>query len=177
LRSVAVESGVYSLNVPVPGRVAALASDIAREVPEAHARARGEHTLGVKRLTDEQSTYGRIEAKVREAIAGQPAFEIRVFDLRYFEEAVTGSTPVIYLAVESPELRRLHLKLAEIFAPVEGIEGEGYTPHVTVARDGSVAAAERVTERDIEPIEWTVSELVFWDATRRTAVSTISLPA
>jgi hypothetical protein len=36
--------------------------------------------------------------------------------------------------------------------------------------------AKRVTG-DIEPIEWTVSELIFWDATHNQPISTVSLPA
>ncbi|WP_436933960.1 2'-5' RNA ligase family protein [Halovenus marina] len=169
---------MYSLNVPVPANVAALAGDIARELPGARERERGEHTLGVKRLGgDGVEEYNRLEARVRELLVGQPAFEIRITDLSYFPEAITGPTPVIYLAVESPELRRLHLRLAEVFDPIEGIEGEGYTPHVTVARGGSTERAKAVTDRDIDPIEWTVTELCFWDARHSETVSTVSLPA
>jgi len=170
---------VYSLNVPVPGGVAVLASDIARDLPDARPRYRGEHTLCVKRLdgTGEAAGYSHLEARTREALAGQPAFEVRVTAVEYFTEAVTGSTPVVYLAVESPELRRLHDRLTAVFPPVEGIEGDGYTPHVTVARGGSLAGAERATDRAVEPITWTVSELSFWDATHHQPVSTVSLPA
>lgn len=170
---------MYSLNVPVPAQVAALASDIARDLPEARARCRGEHTLCVKRLdgNGETAGYSHLEARAREALAGQPPFEVRVTALEYFTEAITGSTPVVYLAVESPELRRLHDRLAEVFQPVEGIEGAGYTPHVTVARGGSLAAAERIIDRTVEPITWTVSELSFWDASHHQPVSTVALPA
>jgi 2'-5' RNA ligase len=175
----AVRNGVYSLNVPVPGQVATLASDISRDLPAARARCRGEHTLCVKRLdrVDSETAYSRLEARAREALAGQPAFEVRVTGVAYFEEAVRGSTPVVYLAIESPELRRLHERLSTVFEPVETIEGEEYTPHVTVARGGSMAAARRAADRQVDPITWRVSELSFWDATRRQAVSTVSLPA
>lgn len=169
---------MYSLNVPVPGRVAALASDLSREVPRARGRPRGEHTLGVKRLTaDGDAPYSHLEARARELLDGQPPFEVRVTGLDLFAEAVTGPSPVVYLAVESPELHRLHDRLVGPFPPVEGIEGTGYTPHVTVARGGPLAAAERVTQRSIDPLSWTVSELLFWDAARSRSVSTVSLPA
>jgi len=169
---------VYSLNVPVPGQVAALASDIARELPAARARCRGEHTLCVKRLdgNGQEQAYSRLEARAREALAGQPAFEVRVAGVAYFEMAVKGTTPVVYLTVESPELRRLHERMAEVFEPVESIEGAEYTPHVTVARGGPLSAAQRATERQVDPITWTVTELFFWDAARHQAVSTVSLP-
>lgn len=170
---------MYSLNVPVPGRVAALASDIARELPEARARCRGNHTLCVKRLDGNgtEATYSRLEARAREVLAGQPAFEVRVTGIEYFRNAVKGSVPVVYLVVESPELRQLHERLATVFKPVETIEGTEYTPHVTVARGGSLAGAERVTDRSVEPMSWTVSELSFWDATCHQPVSTVSLRA
>jgi len=64
-----------------------------------------------------------------------------------------------------------------VFEPIEGIEGDGYTPHVTISRGGPQEAVERLTEREIEPIEWVVDELIFWDATRSQPVSSVSLPA
>lgn len=169
---------MYSLNVPVPGRVAKLAGEIARELPEAYQRARGEHTLGVKRLVPErEESYSRLEAKAREALAGQPPFECRITGIDYFADAPTGSSPVVHFAVESPELERLHGRLVEVFDPVEEIEGEGYTPHVTIARGGSHDRAKRVAAREIEPFVWTVDELLFWDGKRNQPVSTVSLPA
>ncbi|PSP27986.1 phosphoesterase [Halobacteriales archaeon QH_2_65_14] len=169
---------MYSLNVPVPGRVAALASDIARDLPEATPRTRGEHTLGVKRLVDGRNpSYDHLEAEVRELLAGQPAFDISVTSVEYFADAPRGTSPVVYLAVESPGLVRLHRDLAAAFDPVEDIEGEEYVPHVTIARGGSVEMARRAAERDVEPVTWTASELVFWDARYSQPVSTVSLPA
>ncbi len=168
---------MYSLNVPVPGEVAALASDIARELPAARARSRGEHSLCVKRLdgTGTDVGYSRLEARSREMLADQESFEVSVTGIGYFERPAVGSGPVVYLAVESPELRRLHERLAAVFPPVEGVEGPEYTPHVTVARGGSRRGAERVADRSVEPITWTVSELLFWDATCHQSVSTVSL--
>jgi len=177
LLTVGIETSVYSLNAPVPGQAAALASEIARDLPGARARARGEHTLGVKRLGD-RLTYNRLEALVREELAGQTPFDIQITHVDCFPEAPRGTSPVIYLAVESPGLVALHKRLAETFDPVsDEIEGEGYTPHVTVARGGSLETAQRVVEREIEPIEWTVSELIFWNAVRCQQVSSVSLPA
>jgi len=176
---------VYSINVAVPSAVGALASDLARDLPRAEPRPRDERTLVVKRLAGEADndghlvtqSYSHLEARAREALTGQPAFAARIDRVDYFAEAATGTSPVVYLAVESPELRRLHRELAAVFDPIDGIEGEDYIPHVTVARGGSHEAAERVAERDIDPIEWTVSELVFWDAERGLPVSRLSLPA
>lgn len=168
---------MYSLTVPVPGRVGARAGEIARELPSARARTRGEHTLGVKRLASSDAAYNRIEARAREVLAGQPAFEARIDDIGIFENPPVGTAPVVYFAVESPDLMQLHRHLTNEFGIVsDGVEGENYTPHVTIARGGLVDSARRLTG-EIDPIEWTVSELQFWDAKHSQSVSTVSLPA
>ncbi|WP_226022438.1 2'-5' RNA ligase family protein [Halomicrobium salinisoli] len=165
---------MYSLNVPVPGRVAALAADLARELPGAYDRRRGEHTLVVKRLGDD-APPAVLEARARELLADRPPFAVRVDGIDMFEEATTGSSPVIYLSVESPGLFDLHEYLCEYFDPLPEIEGDDYTPHVTLARDCEMAAAERLCERDVEPIEWVVDELSFLDAERSNEVGRVAL--
>ena len=169
---------MYSLNVPVPTRVASAASEVARELPQARIRNRGEHTLGVKRLASDQGAqYSRIEARTRELLAGQPPFEAQISEIGVFENPPVGTAPVVHFVVESPELRALHDRLVEQFGIVDGeIEGENYSPHVTIARGGSIEMAERVAG-DIEPVNWSVTELIFWDATHDQSVSTVSLPA
>lgn len=169
---------MYSLNAAFPSSVPALAGDLAMDLPRARARPRGEHTLVVKRLgSGDHAAYARLEAQARDAVRGTAPFEVRVTGIEQFETAVTGPSPVVYLAVESPGLRALHERLCEAFDAVEGLEGDAYTPHVTIARGGDPAAADRLVERDIEPIEWTVEELVFHDAERGQPVSRLSLPA
>ncbi len=165
---------MYSLNVPVPGQVAALAADLARELPGAYDRRRGEHTLVVKRLGDGDPP-AVLEARARELLADRPPFAVRIDGIDMFEEATTGSSPVIYLSVESPGLFDLHEYLCEYFDPIPRIEGEDYTPHVTLARDCEMAAAERLCERDVEPIEWVVDELSFLDAERSNEVGRVAL--
>ncbi|MFC7133096.1 MULTISPECIES: 2'-5' RNA ligase family protein [Salinibaculum] len=169
---------MYSLNVPVPSEVSALAADLARDLPGARARTRGEHTLVAKRLgTGDRAAFQRLSARARDALTGAPAFAARVSGVDYFADPATGAAPVVYLAVESPGLRDFHERLCEQFDPVDGIEGDDYAPHVTIARGGSVDAAERLAVRDVDPVEWTVSELVFWDAERSQPAGTVSLPA
>ncbi|MFB6164253.1 MAG: 2'-5' RNA ligase family protein [Haloarculaceae archaeon] len=170
---------MYSLNAPVPSAVAALASDVAADLPAARERPRGSHTLGVKRLgTGDHERYARLEARAREALAGAPAVAARVADVAVFEDAPIGSAPVVYLAVESPGLIGIHERLCEAFDPIDGIEGDDYTPHVTIARGGSLEAARAVADAaSLEPIEWTIDELVFWDAEREQSISRIALPA
>ena len=169
---------MYSINVPLPSAVTSLAAELAAELPLAQRRGRGEHTLVAKRLGDgDHATYARLEARGRETLRGQPTFEAKVSGVERFETAVTGPSPVVYLAVESPGLVALHERLCERFDPVEEMEGEAYVPHVTVARGGDRDAAARLAERDIEPVRWTVDELTFYDADRNQPVSRVSLPA
>ena len=169
---------MYSLNVPLPSAVTSLAGRLARDLPRARARPRGEHTLVVKRLGDgDHAAYARLEARAREALRGTAPFEVRVTGVEQFETAATGPSPVVYLAVESPGLRALHERLCEAFDAFDGMEGDDYVPHVTIARGGEPAAAERLLKRDIEPAEWAVDKLTFFDAERGQSVSRVSLPA
>lgn len=71
----------------------------------------------------------------------------------------------------------LHDRLCEEFEPIEGIEGEAYVPHVTIARGGERAAARRLAERSIDPLSWPVEELVCFDSERGQPASRLSLPA
>jgi hypothetical protein len=169
---------VYSLNVALPSSVTALAGRLARDLPGARARSRGEHTLVVKRLGDgDHAAYARLEARARDAVRGTAPFELRITGIDWFETAVTGPSPVVYLIVKSPQLRALHERLCGAFETIEAMEGDDYVPHVTIARGGDPATARRLVEREIEPITWAVEELVFFDAERGQSVSRVSLPA
>lgn len=164
---------MYSLNVPVPGKVGARAADLAREVPGASRRVRGERTLVCKRLGDGREHD--LAARLREALAGTPTFEARVHAVDLFESPPTGQGPVVYLAVRSPPLRRLHERLCEHFEPVPGFEGDGYTPHVTAARGGALGTA-RAISGPIDPIDWTVSAVELYDPRTHEPVRRFSLP-
>jgi len=169
---------VYSLNVPVPTAVARLAGELARELPGARARARGEHSLLLKRLgPGDGGAIDHLVERARTAIAGTEPFAVRVDGVDYFAEPETGTGPVVYLTVESPPLVALHRRLCDAFDPVAHLEGEAYVPHVTIARGGEVAAAERLAGRSIEPRSFEVTELVVWDAERSLPTTRLSLPA
>jgi len=168
---------VYSLNVPVPGRVAALAHDLGVRLSAADVRQRGEHTLVCKRLgSGDGPTYHELEARVRDVLRGEPPFEVRVAGLDVFTDVPNGEGPVVYLSVESPALVTLHERLCAVFDPVDEIEGDDYVPHVTVARGGSVDRAADLRDTPVDSVEWTVERLEFWDAEHSQSVSTVSLP-
>ncbi|UPV75595.1 2'-5' RNA ligase family protein [Halorussus limi] len=171
---------MYSLNVPVPGEVERLAEDLRPALLDFDT-IRERHTLLCKRLGDAPpGGVARLREQVRTALAGAPAFEARVTGIDCFEHPPLGEGPVVYLAVESPGLRRVHDRLLDEFSAVEEFEGDDYVPHVTLARGGGVAseqAARRLAERDVESVTWTVNRLALWDATYEEEVAAFSLPA
>lgn len=159
---------MYSLNVPVPPAVARLARGLASERFDATPRDR--HTLVVKRLGD--GDPHSLAHQLRDALAGTPPFAIRLTGVEAFDTPTTGRGPVVYLAVESSALVELHRTLCERFDPVEGIEGDEYVPHVTVARGGDAGG---LVGRSVE-FEWTADALVLWSARYDEPVERISLP-
>lgn len=184
---------MYSLNVSVPGEAKRLASELFPRLL-AFDRVREEHTLLVKRFgpdrfgsvrknrgTDHEGggqELTMLRKRVRPVLDDTPAFEARVTGIDYFEEPTRGPGPVLYFAIESPGLHRVHRRLVTEFGAIQGLEGEEYTPHVTLARGGSVGEARQLaSDTAIEPIEWVVSELRFWDPRYRETVGRVSLPA
>jgi 2'-5' RNA ligase len=165
---------VYSLNALVPGRVDRLAEEL-RPALAAFDRQRERRSIVVKRLGEGRAAT--VAERLRVALAGTPAVEVRITGIDYFEIPTSGPGPVVFLDVESPGLHRVHRSLGEAFPFVEGLEGDEYRPHVTLARGGDLEAARRLADREVEPIEWTISELQLWDARWDEVVRRISLPA
>ncbi|PSQ10422.1 phosphoesterase [Halobacteriales archaeon QS_5_70_15] len=167
----------YSLNAPVPARVARLAAGLAGELRTADVRTK--HSMVVKRLPADAGRAGggpnvrAFAARAREVLDGFGPFAARVTGVESFDRPTSGTGPVVYLAVESPGLREAHRRLCGAFEPLPGLEGGDYVPHVTVARRGD---ARRLVGREGDPVEWTVERLVVWDAHRRLEVETVSLP-
>lgn len=164
---------MYSLNAAVPGRVRRIAGELAPQLA-AFGDVREDHSICVKRLGDDE-LYKTLAERVRTVLADAPAFEVAVTEIDYFEAPASGTAPVVYLAVESPGLEAVHETLVEAFGALPGIEGEAYVPHVTLARDGDLVDAERLAEREIEPVTWTVSELQFTDALHDHPIGSIDL--
>jgi 2'-5' RNA ligase len=164
---------VYSLNVPVPGRVKRLAAELHPRLT-GFARVRERHSLVCKRF--ESGEANRLYKRVRRTLAGAPAVEAHIASIESFETPVRGPGPVVYLAVSSPGLLALHERLVEVFGAIPELEGKEYVPHVTLARGGSPELADALCALDIDPIEWTVSELIFYDFVHDERIHTIPLP-
>ncbi|WP_224333318.1 2'-5' RNA ligase family protein [Haloprofundus halobius] len=162
----------YSLNVPVPGAVERLATDLYPRLTR-FEEVRERHTLVVKRF--ENRSYDRLRETVRTPLATEPAFEARVAGIDTFERPTRGDGPVVYLAVDSSGLLALHERLVDRFGAIEGLEGDEYVPHVTLARGGSQAAVDALRNAEFDPVTWTVSELDIWSAEYREVAGTIPL--
>lgn len=172
------------MNVPVPSVVRRLAASLEPAL-SGFESVRDRHTLVVKRLDGRDlNDRHRIRERLRPALDGVAPFDLRVAGVDAFESPPLGEGPVVYLAVEAvdgsgspaaPErpaaagdaLANVHGRLVREFGAVDGLEGDDYVPHVTLARgwDGRgdpTAAVERLRERDLSPVGWTVDELGIW---------------
>lgn len=171
--------GVFSLNVPVPGEVRRVADELHPDLVR-FDRIRDRHTLLAKRfdtgLDDDAGSLSRLRERLRPLLrehgrAGDGSaggLDLRVTGLDYFERPTRGPGPVVYLAIESPDLHALHRRLCAAFGAVAGMEDAEYVPHVTLARGGQVAdAADLVRRQSVEPIEWTAGELRIHDSRYR----------
>ncbi|MCF2208213.1 2'-5' RNA ligase family protein [Halobacterium salinarum] len=175
---------MYSVNAPVPPAVNEIAADLRPALTEFdRVRQRHEQTLLVKRVP----ANTRKEAlaawqTAQDALQGAPAAQARISEIDTFQNPPNGSSPVVYLAVESPGIHHLHDRLCDPFDPVPVMEGgDDYDPHVTLARDADGFRGQRAVDaidgRAVGPVTWTIDELSLYDATVGEPVDTVSLPA
>ena len=162
---------MYSLNAPVPSAVEALARRLQADLPD-DCRPRDRLTLVGKRVGEGETDHRKLAARCREALAGERACAARVGALDAFD---AGGGPVVFLRVESPGLVALHRRLCRTFDPVPDVEGDDYVPHVTLGRGGDPGAVRRFCEREVDAVEWTVSELLLWSNRWREPVATLPL--
>lgn len=162
-----------SLNVPVPGAVRGEIEALRPRLADFET-VRETPTFVLKRFDGDRSAHA-IESDVRLAVADTGPFEVRLAGLETFEDPVAGPGPVLYLAIEGQRLRRLHRRLVDRFGAVDGLEGEEYVPHITVARGGDVDGLAELTEVSVEPIAWTVAELWLWDPRHEERLGRIDL--
>ncbi len=167
---------VFSLNVPVPPAISR-ELESRRPLLAGAANVRDRRTLVVKRLpASDWDEFVAVEREVRRALADWPRFGVATAGLGCFRSPPAGSAPVVYLAIESPGLQRLHEHLVDILEMVPGIEGPDYVPHITLARgDGALTVLEQLREIGIADHEWEVDRLTFWNSRRQASIGDLHL--
>ncbi|MDZ5810679.1 2'-5' RNA ligase family protein [Halorubrum sp. AD140] len=177
---------MFSLNVPIPPAIGDVAADLHPKL-SGFDRVRDRHTLVCKRFGEadvsDEATSSRSEAlatlreDLRPRLARTDPFEVAVTGVDVFDAPAAGSRPVVYLAVESDGLVRLHRRLCAAYGAIEGIEGDAYVPHVTVARGGSPepGVVADLVAAAFDPIRWRVHALEVYDPEFREVVATLEL--
>ncbi|OSP05091.1 phosphoesterase [Halorubrum ezzemoulense DSM 17463] len=198
---------MFSLNVPLPSAIDRLAGDLHPKltgfdrVRERHTLVckrfgvenvrrgerdggdeRGEGEGGEERGGDKpvpprQEALDRLRERLRRPLAPADPFEVAVTGIDVFDAPRSGSRPIVYLTVESDGLVRLHHRLCAAFGTVEGIEGDAYVPHVTLARGGDPepGAVADLVETEFDPVRWRVHALDAWDPEYREVAATVDL--
>ena len=198
---------MFSLNVPLPPAVDRLAEqlrpDLGRFDRIRERRTRVCKRLGVDVLSDphrppeKDTALSELRSELRPLVRGTGPFPVEITGIDAFEKPTAGPGPVVYLAVESDPLVRLHWRLVRAFGAIEELEGEAYVPHVTLARgleNRSNEFGNRANEfgrqsgpgleRELErlrsaageiDVEWQVDELELWDPEFRESAGKIRL--
>ena len=189
---------MFSLNVPVPPVVDRLAADLHPKL-SGFDRVRDRHTLVCKRLGVEDvpdrvaggdavsegvgpsppkpDALAALREDLRPLLSGTDPFDVAVTGIDVFDAPASGSRPVVFLAVESDGLGRLHHRLCAAYGAVEGIEGDDFAPHVTLARGGNppLGVAADLVSAEIEPIRWRVHAMEVYDPEFREVAASIDL--
>jgi len=114
---------------------------------------------------------------LRPLLAGTDPFPVAVTGIDVFDAPASGSGPVLYLTVESDALVRLHRRLCAAYGAIEGIEGDEYVAHVTVARGGDPepGVVADLVAAEFDPIRWRVHALDLYDPEFREVAASIDL--
>jgi hypothetical protein len=198
---------VFSLNVPLPPAVDDLATDLHPKLSGFdHVRDRHTlvcKRLGVEDVPDrvgedvpdrvgedapdrvgeadprppKPDALAALREDLRPLLAGTDPFDVAVTGVGAFDVPASGSRPVVYLAVESDALVRLHRRLCAAYGAVEGIEGDAFVPHVTLARGGNPepGAVADLVDAEFDPIRWRVHALDVYDPEFREVAASIDL--
>jgi len=191
---------VFSLNVPLPPAVDGIGNQLA-ERPTSLGRLRTRHTLVCKRFADgdvpdpaelpdvadaasidtpsppREAALERLCATLRAHLASTDPFDLALTGVDAFETPASGAGSVVYLVVESPPLVRLHRRLCAAFGAADGVEGDAYVPHVTLARGTDPPAVRDALDTDLEatPVRWRADALTVYDAQFREVAATLAL--
>lgn len=190
---------MFSLNVPLPSAVDRLADDLhpklsgfdrvrdrrtlvckrfgAADVPDRVDDGSGNPAPGGGPTPPKPDALATLRDDLRPLLAGTGPFDVAVTGVDAFDAPASGSRPVIYLGVESDGLVRLHHRLCAAYGAIEGIEGDAYVPHVTLARGGDPepGVVADLVDAEYGPIRWRVHALDLYDPEFREVAATVEL--
>ena len=192
---------MFSLNVPLPPAVDRIGNQLA-DSSASLGRIRTRHTLVCKRFADgdvpdpaeipdvagasnstdpppppREAALKRLCTTLRAHLASTDPFHLALTGIDAFETPASGAGPVVYLAAESPPLVRLHRRLCATFGAADGVEGDSYVPHVTLARGTDPASVRDALGADLKatPVRWRADALTVYDAQFREVAATLAL--
>ncbi len=183
---------MFSVNVPLPPTIGRVADDLHPKLA-GFDRVRERRTLVCKRIDandvinsdargdhnpDRSRALGRLREMLRPVLADVDPFDAAVTGIGVFEAPTAGPGPVVHLTVESGALVSLHRRLCASFDPVEGVEGDAYVPHVTLARGGGAvddAVVDTLVDVDVDPVVWRVDGLELYDTAVREVAGRVGL--
>ncbi len=149
---------MWSLNAMIPRKITEMIHSFGPEL-NGWEDINKDHTLVIKRF-QEINSRDNFESEMRLLLEKTDPFEIRIGDIDIFSSVPKGSSPVLYIEIESRDLVKIHEKLINVFGVVEGLEGKDYIPHITIAR-GHKNGFERF-EKNLDATG-IVKVLEFWD--------------
>lgn len=184
---------MFSVNVPLPPAIGRVADDLHPKLA-GFDRIRERHTLVCKRIgaddvvdpdgenghnPDRSRALDRLQRILRPILADIDPFGVAITGIGTFGAPTAGPGPVVHLTVESDPLVRLHHRLCTAFDPVEGLEGDAYVPHVTLARGRESVDDDRmeegVVDLNIDPIVWRVDGIDLYDTAVREVAERVDL--
>lgn len=167
---------MYSLNVPIPPAIRACRDERSGAL-EPFETVREPLTLVVKRFGDRSpEALSALEGRLRSRLSTQGPISARIDRIDSFSQPAGGPAPVIYLAVDSPQLEAMHRELVDRYGTADiDIEGAGYVPHVTLARGGPMASVDALVGALEEPITWEIDTLELWSVRYEQPVTTFHL--
>ena len=193
---------MFSLNVPLPPAVDRLAADLQPKL-SGFDRVRDRHTLVCKRLgvedvpdrarghapsedarpegaglrASKDDALAALRDDLRPLLSGTDPFDVAVTGIDVFDAPASGSRPVVYFAVESDALVRLHRRLCAAYGAIEGIEADDFVPHVTLARGGNPepGVIADLVSAEVDPIRWRVHAIEVYDPEFREVTASIDL--
>lgn len=168
---------MYSLNVEAPPAAYKIQSDYA-DILERFEVQRETLTLLLKRFGPRSlADLSTLEDSIEDVLRSWGPIQARIDRFDVFADPISDTGPVIYLSVESPGVNALHRELVGAFGVADDrLEGDAYTPHITLARRGDRTDIAALTGTTLEPIDWTIETVQLWDATYDESITTYSLP-